>query len=119
MIQSILSTALSVLPPQKFGWKKFLGSTTNEHGYEVDEYADEIEIFGLLQPVPRRLYEYQGLDFQKDFWNFYSIEDIEDIGVGGGDLLTFGGKTFKVESATKWTDYADYTAVLVVRIDAE
>ena len=68
MIQSILSTALSVLPPQKLGWKKFLGSTTNEHGYEVDEYAEEIEIFGLLQPVPRRLYEYQGLDFQKDFW---------------------------------------------------
>ena len=62
-----------------------------------------VTIQGSVQPVPRSMYEANGLDFQKDYFSVYTTAPLSDLRRDKApDMLDWNGRRFNVESKTDW-----------------
>lgn len=116
----LLDDALSVIDAQTITYYRMTGRTLNDIGQDVTGYADPILIAGSLQPVPRTLYEQLGLDLQKSYYNFYTSNNVNDVGRNSsGDQFVFNAQRYQVESNNDWFFVDGWKGVLCVLIGAE
>jgi len=114
---NLLTMAFQIISQQTLIYYKFAGRSLNALGQDVSMYNIPISIKGSFQPVPRRLYQALGLDFQKEYFNFYVPQAIIDIGRDvSSDQLVFNNKTYQCLSNTEWEAIDGWVAVLCVLI---
>jgi hypothetical protein len=114
---NLLNTAMGVIAKQTVVWHQFIERTVDDYGIDVSKYAAAKTIRGSWQPVPRRLYQTLGLDFNKIYVTFYASKDILDVQRDvAGDQVTFCGMRYQVLQANDWNDVDGWTAVLLIQV---
>lgn len=114
---NILNMAMSVIQKQDFTYQPFKTRTLNEIGNFVADYDSGIPVKGSVQPVPRNLYQGMGLDFEKNYFNFFVPADIFDVERDiSGDQFIFQCKNFQCESKTAWYGIDGWVQVLCVEV---
>lgn len=115
--QNLLAMALTMITQQGLLYYKALGRTLNSLGQYVTQYAEPIVIYGSWQPVPRELIAEYGLDLQKDYYTFYSSNDVLDIDRDiTSDQLAFNGQLFQVDSDNDWYKLDGWKGILCIHI---
>lgn len=100
---NILAQALTVIAKQPIMWSAYAGSTTTASGLKEDTYADPVEVLCSIQAVQRSKYESLGLDLQKSYVTVYASAEIGDMQRNRvGDLITYGGRRYRVLSSMDW-----------------
>ena len=114
---NLLNSALSVIGKQTFQYRRFSGRSTNAIGLDVSTYDPPVTLQGSVQPVPRTLYQANGLDFQCNYINVYVSRAILDIARDvAGDQIIFQGNTYQCVSRTPWAGIDGWDAVLAVQV---
>lgn len=114
---NILAAALSIIAPSKFQYLQFDNRTLNSIGLNVTNYKAPVNATGSIQPVARNLYTNMGLDFQKNYWNFYVPQNTIDVNRDvSGDQAIFQGQRFQFLSKTPWFGVDGWNAVLAVEV---
>ncbi len=116
---NLLNMALTIIAKQTVSYYQFISRSLNSVGQDIAVYASPINLVGSWQPVPRHLYEIYGLDLQKDYFTFYSSNNILDIQRDiSGDQLVFMGKRYQVESSNDWYQLDGWKGMLCVDLGA-
>lgn len=114
---NLLNMAASVISLQPVDYYKNTGKITRPDGIDVPAYAAAVIVKGSVQAVPRSKYEYMGLDFAKNYVNFYTSSCVLDLQRDvNGDQFSFGGKRFQVETNTAWAAMDGWTCALCSEI---
>jgi hypothetical protein len=114
---NLLLSALKVIQRQALQYFKAQPRTLNQVGQDVVMYDAPIQVFGSFQPVPKSMYEQYGLDFTKDYFIFYSLNDITDVHRDvSGDQIEYNGRRFQCESNTEWFSLDYWKAILCIRV---
>jgi hypothetical protein len=112
---NLLNMALTIIAKQTLQYYQFLSRGINAVGQDITVYNAPVDLVGSWQPVPRNLYEIYGLDLQKDYFTFYSSNNILDIQRDiSGDQVSFMGKRFQVESSNDWYQLDGWKGMLCV-----
>ncbi len=114
---NILKTALSAIGKQQFIYYPYATRTLNAIGLYNAVYTNGVPVSGSVQPIPRSLYENMGLDFQRNYFNFFVTQDIFDVARDvSGDQFCFQGKNFQCVSKTAWYGIDGWDQVLCVEV---
>lgn len=117
MIGNLLNSALGLIGHQTLSYKHFTGYSVSDIGVKVSIYEEPIFLRGSFQPVPKELYEVNGLDFKQQWFVFYTSKDILEIGEDtSSDILVYNSKRYQVTSKNDWLDFNGWVGVLCVRI---
>ena len=118
--QNLLNMALRIIARQGITYYHDLGRTQNAVGQDITQYDEGRWMVGSWQPVPRQLYQVYGLDLQKDYFTFYTSNNILDITRDvSGDQLAFNGQRYQCESNNEWYAMDGWVGVLCVHIGAD
>ncbi len=113
---NLLTLALGVCGSQPVTWERVTGRADNAAGYTVSNYAAPAPIRGSVQPVPQRLYQQLGLDFERKYVTLYTVAGVVAVGRDeSGDRITYNGEAYICESATDWLAQAGWVAILAVK----
>ena len=116
---NLLKTALTVIARQEFLYLRFRSRTAGPNGLDVTEYWPGVKATGSAQPVPRDLYDRQGLDMQRTYWNFFLERKVIDIDRDvAGDQFEYKGDRYQCLSRTPWYDVDGWDQVLCVKVQA-
>lgn len=101
---NLLGMASRLIGLDKIDHWKFQKNVEDGAGVLQPIYATApLVIYGSVQPVPRSMYEQNGLDFQRDFFNVYTSAVLSDLRRDKApDMLDWNGRRFNVESKTDW-----------------
>lgn len=114
---NLLNIALRVIAKQQFSYYAYTSRALQSNGQWLASYAAPVTISGSVQPVPRSLFQNLGLNFQRNYMNFYTPNNIFDVDRDvAGDQFVFQGKYFQVLSKTAWFGVDGWDAVLAVQI---
>lgn len=114
---NLLNMAFSLIGQQVVAWEVFQGMTTNDAGVDVPTWATPVDIGGSLQPVPKSLIQQLGLDWTKNYINFYASRDIGDVVRDKtGDRITYAGKVYQVLSDNDWFMQDGWKGVMAVEV---
>ena len=115
---NLLGMALRVINPQGVAWQHFTGRVRNAGGSYVNTYAAVVNITGSFQPISRERYGLLGLDLAKNYGVLFTLAAVQALKRdGAGDLVTYNGKLYQIESEQDWTGqdgWASFTCVEVV-----
>lgn len=115
--QNLLNIALRVIKEQTIQYYQFDTRTLNNVGQYETVFLDPVNIVGSFQPVPRSLYRTYGLDFQKEYYTFYTSNDLLDLTRDvSGDQIAFMGKRYQCQSNNDWFKLDGWKGVLCVNI---
>ena len=115
--QNLLNMALTVIARQTITYFRATGRTLNNVGQNITQYALPVSVVGSFQPISRQLYEQYGLDFQKDYYTFYTSNDLIDVVRDvSADQIEFNGQRFQCESANDWFVLDGWVGMLCVLI---
>lgn len=115
--QNLLNMALRIIARQGLVYYKAEGRTQNSIGQDVTIYDAGTTIVGSWQPVPRNLYRPYGLDLQKDYFTFYTSNNLIDIARDvSGDQIAFNGQRYQCESNNDWYEMDHWKGILCVHI---
>lgn len=115
--QNLLNMALTVISRQSLTYYKFAARTLNIIGQDITIYDTPITLVGSWQPVPRKLYQQYGLDLQKDYFTFYTSNNVLDLERDiSGDQVAFNGKRYQCESDNDWYQMDGWKGILCVHI---
>jgi hypothetical protein len=113
--QNILNMALQIIARQTIQYYQYQNRSLNQIGQDLTLYSNPINITGSWQPVPRKLYIVYGLDIQKDYFTFYTSNNILDITRDvSGDQVAFMGRRYQVESDNDWFQLYGWKGILCV-----
>lgn len=116
--QNVLRMALTLIHKQCLRYYQFSSRALNSVGQDVTTYLAPVTMRGSWQPVPRKVYMQYGLDFQKDYYTFYTSNDVLDIQRDvSGDQLIFNGKRYQVESNNDWFPMDGWKGIICVYIE--
>lgn len=114
---NLLSVALRVIQPQTLGWQAWTGRTQSAAGDYVTTRAASVEIQGSMQPVEKKLYQQLGLDLAKNYSFLYTSADVKPVARDrAGDLVTYNGQSWEVESDTNWRAADGWRKLLCVEV---
>ena len=115
--QNLLNMALTVIARQGLTYYKFAGRALNSVGQDITTFDPPITLVGSWQPVPRQLYQQYGLDFQKDYFTFYTSNNVLDLERDiSGDQIAFNGQRYQCESDNDWYQLDGWKGILCVHI---
>jgi hypothetical protein len=115
--QNLLRMAFQIIAQTPVIYYHFLGRTQNSVGQDVSQYANGVVMNGSFQPVPRSLYMQYGLDLQKEYWMFYTSNNIYDVARGiAGDQIGFNGQRFQLESNNDWYDVDGWKGGIFIHV---
>lgn len=110
---NLLKQALTVINPQFVTYYRAASRAINSIGQFVTTYAAGTVIRGSFQAVPRKLYMAYGLDLQKSYYTFYTLNDLIDIQRDvSNDQLVYNGLRYQVESDNDWFAQDGWKGVL-------
>lgn len=114
---NLLKQASAVIPCAKIQYRKYAGNAQeNDFGIIPPPYGDPVTVRAHVQPVPSAMYAQLDLQPGRNARRVFIPADVsgmEEIGVGG-DVLLFGGKTWKITSVEDWHGYDGWKALVVV-----
>lgn len=114
---NLLAQALTVIFPQTVVYTAYLSRTQNSVGQWVNTYATPVNIRGSFQPLDKSLYQAFGLDLQKSYFRFYTLNDLLDVHRDfSNDLIAYNGQTYQCESNTEWFAQDKWKGVLCCAI---
>lgn len=114
---NVLATSFRLISPQTVLYYPTIGRSLNSVGQDVTAYAAPFNIVGSFQPVPKTLYKILGLDFQKNYVNFFTNTPLVDIHRNvSGDQIVFNNLRYQCESSTPWFNMDKWVAILCVEI---
>lgn len=114
---NVLNLALTVIARQTLAYYRNTSYTIGATYKPKPVYASPVNIQGSFQPVPRRLYQQFGLNFQKEYFSFYVSENLVDVGRDeAGDQVVFNNKRYLCESVTDWFNIDGWVAMLCVEV---
>lgn len=119
MFGNLLLDALGVIPSQQgVQYLRAISRTTNEAGYDVNDFAAPVPVpQSSVQAVPRSMYEFMGLDQQKDYVTWYVPRTVVDLQRDTpGDHMTWNGMRYQLQSETDWSGQDGWTGVLCVKV---
>lgn len=117
--QNILNMALTVIRRQTVQYYRYSTRSLNSVGQNVTVYLPVINIVGSWQPVPKSMYMSYGLDLQKEYFTFYTSNDVLDIGRDvSGDQIVFMSRRYQCQSDVEWFKLDGWKAILCVYIGA-
>lgn len=109
--------ALTLIQPSTLQYLAFESRTANEIGLEVSAYAEPVTLTGSFQPVPLRLFQQYGLDFNKIYYNFYAAANMLELNrMRSGDKLQFDGMEYEIIESGKWYQFDGWNGVMCVQI---
>ena len=115
--QDLLAMALTMIAAQDLTYYQASSRTLNSLGQFVTTFSRGILMTGSWQPVPRQLYMQYGLDLQKDYYTFYTCNNVIDLDRNiTADQVAFDGQLFQVESANDWYKLDGWKGVLCIHI---
>lgn len=115
--QDLLAMALTMIAQQGLTYYKASGRTLNSIGQYVTTFYAGVAMYGSWQPVPRQLMMQYGLDLQKDYYTFYTSNNVLDLDRDiTADQVAFNGQLFQVESANDWFALDGWKGILCVHI---
>lgn|SRR5574337_904357 len=104
---NLLDFAMTLIDSTMVAYYQATGRTVNDVGQDVTSYAAPVNVAGSLQPVSRKLYKENGLDWQKSYFIFYTQTNMIDTQRNvSADKIVFNGSTYLCES-----DNADWYAI--------
>jgi hypothetical protein len=116
---NLLNMALTVIAKQSALYYEATDRRLNTVGQYVTTYATAITLYGSMQPVPRVLYQAYGLDFQKNYYNFYTSNNVIDIERDvSGDQVVFNNETFQCVSNDDWYVIDGWKGILLVMVES-
>lgn len=115
---NLLKLALTVIGSQLVQYQSFVSKETNAAGIKVPTYAAVVPLKGSFQPVARQYYNQMGLDFNKEYCNWYDPNaTVNDLGRDRkGDRIIFAGKVFEALSSSDWKAVDGWNGTIFVRI---
>lgn len=116
MFGNLLNQALTLIPKQKFIYRKFNSSQINDYGIKVDTYDNDIEFEGSVQAVDSKMYQQLGLDFSKKYINIYSSLNIKNVNreQETPDKIIWNNKEYLVVNCSDWYKQDGWTNILAV-----
>lgn len=115
--QNLLNMALTVIAKQPISYYQFAGRTQNNIGQDVTIYNPVRKIYGSWQPIPRKLYEQLGLDWNKDYFMLYTSNNTLDVTRDiSGDQVAFNGQRYQCESNNEWFGLDGWNGIICVHI---
>jgi hypothetical protein len=116
---NLLAQALTVITPQFVTYTAYVSRVVNTVGQWVNTYAIPVTIKGSFQPLPKGLYQAYGLDLQKTYFVFYTLNDLLDIHRDfSNDMIAYNGQTYQCESNTEWYAQDKWKGVLCCALTA-
>lgn len=114
---NLLAMASRVIKTTTVKYYEYTSRTLLPNGLYDATYAAAVDVSGSLQAVPRNMYDKYGLDYQKEYWNFYVSRDVIDLGRDvAGDQIVVGSHKLQCESITAWIMIDGWNAVLCVKV---
>lgn len=113
---NVLTTAMTVIPPEELQYERWQGNTINSIGLDVASYAEPITIKGSIQHhVSEKMYQAYGLSLNKH----YALVDVPAELYGSQenltpDRLTFHNNTWIVLKNNNWYIYNGWVKLIVV-----
>jgi hypothetical protein len=115
--QNLLNMALTLIARQGLTYYRALGRELNDLGLYDTTYANGSVMYGSWQPVPRQLMIQYGLDLQKNYFTFYTSNNVLDLDRDiTADQLAFNGELYQVESANNWYRLDGWKGILCIHI---
>lgn len=115
--QNLLTMALTLIAKQFLSYYQAGVRFQNSVGQWVTPFEPGIQMTGSWQPVPRSLMIHYGLDLQKDYYTFYTPNDVLDLDRNiTADQVAFNGQRFQVESANDWYEIDGWKGFLCIHI---
>ena len=115
--QNVLSMALTCIAKQGLTYYQAGPRSLNDVGQYVTTFGRGILMYGSWQPVPRALMIKYGLDLQKDYFTFYTSNNVLDLDRSiTADQISFNGQLFQVESDNDWFALDGWKGVLCVHV---
>lgn len=113
---NVLLRALSAVPPSTLIYKKFKGNKKALNGILIPSYNAPITISNAsIQPLPTRIYQMLGLDFQSDYRRvFVPTSAVSLDGQISSDVFEFDGRTWHAIGNTVWHSYDGWNELIVV-----
>lgn len=114
---NLLEMALTMIESQVVGYVACTGRTLNAMGQFVAVYAAPVPKSGSFQPVSRQYYQQLGLDYNKEYCNWYDptavVRDLEKD--RSPDRINFGGWVWEALSSTDWKQVDGWRGTLFVK----
>lgn len=110
---NLLKQALTVIVAQVVTYYRALPRTVNAVGQYVTTYDTPVDVRGSFQAIPRNMYQAYGLDFQKSYYTFYTLNDIIDLQRDvSNDQIVFNSLRYQCESNNDWFAVDQWKGVL-------
>lgn len=114
---NLLLQAAQLIAQQTITYLAYVSRATNSIGLWVNTYAAPVTIKGSLQPVPRSLMQFLGLDMNKEYVNIFVPQAVIDIARDvSSDQFQFAGATYQALSITPWVNIDGWNQVLAVQV---
>ena len=118
--QNLLRMAFQIIAQQTLQYYQFASRALNSVGQDVTVYAAPVNMLGSWQPIPRNLYQSYGLDLQRDYFTFYTSNNVLDITRDvSGDQVAFRSRRYQVQSANDWFQLDGWKAIVCVDLGAD
>jgi E217 collar protein gp28 len=114
---NLLKMALRAIAPTTVTYYQWITREANAIGLLVNDFDEGTCISGSLQPVPRSLYQQLNLDFEKNYYMFYSVTPFQTIERDtSSDQIGFGDKRFQVVSSADWHAIDGWNGIMMVEV---
>ena len=116
---NLLRITLRAIKRQKVTYYQALERIVNNIGVYETFFAAPVTIIGSFQTVPRNMYTEKGLDFNRDYYIFYTTTEIIDIQRDvTNDRLAFEGNLYQCEANNTWIGVDGWLGVICCRLKA-
>lgn len=115
---NLLATAQTVIGKQDYQLVQWLGSTTNDNGYEVDSYSAPIDRQAGVYPMSRQQVMRSGLASDKEYIQIFDVDLVKLLSrSSNSDKIIFDGFEWKAEPTNNnWTVSGEWNQVIAVKI---
>ena len=118
MIGNVLAMAQKIIPPVDILYYKFNTSTIDDYGAISPSFDTPITIKANVHPVPRSVYQEQGLDFNKQYISIFTQQQMFDLDRDNqSDKIEYLGEMYQLFNKSDWTYYNGWNSFKAVRID--
>lgn len=114
---NLLGATQSVIGRQQYKYVQWLGTTTNDYGYEVDSWAAPVDREGGVYPVSREAVEKGGLSHDKEYIQIFDTELINLMtDTSNADKIEFNGWRWRpVNTPNSWQPSGGWGQVVAVK----
>jgi hypothetical protein len=98
-------------------WYAATGGTVNSVGKIVTAFAGPEPVQAQVQPVPRSMMQFLGLDAQKEYIMIYAAVKMDDLTRDrSGDQIVFSAYRYSILSNTEWFPINGWNGQVAVKI---